>query len=47
MIDETLEINLQEREATTTRDSIAKLVYKNLFTYIVEKVNASISLGKQ
>lgn len=43
MMNETLFINLQLNEALATRDSIAKLVYKNLFTWLVDRVNLSIS----
>lgn len=42
MLEETLLINLQVNEASSTRDSIAKLIYKNMFTWIVERVNQSI-----
>ena len=43
MMNETLHINLQVNDALATRDSIAKLVYKNLFTWLVDRVNLSIS----
>ena len=43
MLDETLLINLQVEEAEANRDTISKLVYKNLFDWIVRKVNLSIS----
>ena len=38
-----ININLQIREANDARDTIAKMLFKNLFTWIVQKVNISIS----
>jgi len=38
-----ININLQIREANDARDTIAKMLFKNLFTWIVQKVNTSIS----
>ena len=38
-----ININLQIREANDARDTIAKMLFKNLFTWIVQKVNVSIS----
>ena len=43
IMNELIAINLQLSEATNARDSIAKLLFKNLFTWIVKKVNISIS----
>lgn len=38
-----ININLQISEANDARDTIAKMLFKNLFTWIVQKVNISIS----
>lgn len=44
-MDERIVVNLQAAEAQITRDSVAKFVYKKLFTWLVAKVNSSISIG--
>ena len=43
MFGENIKINLSQAEAFATRDAIAKLIFKNLFTWIVEKINKSIA----
>lgn len=44
MLDEKLTIDLQTREALVARDSVSKHIYMLLFTWLVDRVNQSISL---
>lgn len=44
-MDERIIVNVQSAEAVVTRDSVAKYVYKKLFSWLVGKVNQSISIG--
>ena len=37
------QIHLNLTEAYACRDAVAKLIFKNMFTWIVEKINLSIS----
>jgi len=39
ILNDNLLINLKPDEAYNTRNSISKLIYKNLFTWIVDRVN--------
>jgi myosin heavy subunit len=43
MLGDKIVVNLEAKQATINRDSIAKLMYKNLFDWIVDRVNQSIS----
>ena len=43
MFGENMKINLSQSEAYATRDAIAKLIFKNLFSWIVERINKSIA----
>ena len=43
MMKESISMNLTLAEAQVTKDSIAKSLFKNLFTFIVKKVNLSIA----